>query len=78
VGSYAQIQWAGSGLRHAGSTVGSSSLYACSNYAYLYGGHSTTNRPSGSWRLMGGLGRYNGSSNLNRDDMYASVFVRYA
>jgi hypothetical protein len=27
---------------------------------------------------MGGTGRYNGSSNLNRDDMYASVFVRYA
>ena len=78
VGTYACLFWNGAGNQSPGATVSGSSLYPSNLFAYsTIAGYSTVDgTASGTWRLMGQTGRYNGTTTLARIDMYASVFVR--
>ena len=77
VGTYGLFFWSGAGQRGPGSTVAGSSLYPCNGYGYLYAGYATGyGPPSGTWRMMGSTGYYNGTGAISRDDMYTCVFVR--
>ena len=78
VGTYACLWWSGAGNQSPGATVAGSSLYPSNLYALSpHTGHSTVNgSASGTWRLMGQTGRYDGTVTLARADMYSSVFVR--
>tara|TARA_B110000240_G_scaffold172179_1_gene197020 strand:- start:68 stop:1150 length:1083 start_codon:yes stop_codon:yes gene_type:complete len=77
VGSYSLMYWAGAGSRAPGTTVAGSSLYPASTYTY--NGQSPdyrgAGRPSGTWRMMGNTGYYNGIA-YSRIDFNSSLFVR--
>jgi hypothetical protein len=73
------MYWSGAGAQNAGATVGAGSLYPANNFSWTSGavGYSASNRPSGSWRLMGNTGY---SSNSGGAWVYTlqSLFVRYS
>ena len=79
VGSYGFMMWSGAGARNAGATVSSSSLYPANNFSWTSpaSGYSNSNRPSGSWRLMGNTGYSNGTGG-GWSYTLQSLFVRYA
>lgn len=78
VGSYGFFLWSGAGQQGPGATVSGSSLFPANSYAYstVSGYASVYGQPSGTWRLMGSTGYYDGTAALSRVDMYTSVFMR--
>lgn len=74
VGTYAQLHYLGNTTeRAAGFTVAGSSL----RYAATLGNTSSTETPSGSWRLMGALHNYTASPK-STTTTNTSVWLRYA
>lgn len=78
VGTYGLFSWSGATQRGPGSTVSGSSLFPANTFAYnVSAGYAFYyGQPSGTWRLMGATGLYDGTNALNRVDMYTSVFMR--
>ena len=79
VGSYALLWMSGAGQKTPGTTVAGSSLYPANTFNYAAGNagyYSSGGAVSGTWRLMGETGYYDGSVALSRGDMYASVWLR--
>ena len=77
VGTYAFMYYSSHGYPTAGTTASGSSLYPANGYSY--GGNSGNRTASGSatgtWRLMGLLGYYNGIAR-SQADTANSVWVR--
>jgi hypothetical protein len=78
VGTYALMHWLSAGTQSPSATVAGSALYPANTYQYVnFSGYSSASgHPSGTWKLMGSLGRYNGTTVLSRNDQYVSLFLR--
>jgi hypothetical protein len=80
VGTYGLFYRASAGQNAPATTTAGSTLlpantwdWASSGYSGSYSGSGS---PSGTWRLMGETGYYNGTTALTRSDMSTSVYVR--
>lgn len=80
VGTYALLFWSGAAQNGPGTTVSGSVLYPSNLYAYsTTAGYATVyGSMSGTWRLLGQTGYYNGTVALTRVDMAGSLFLRIA
>jgi hypothetical protein len=77
VGTYGFFLWNGATQNLPGATVSGNNLYPANTYDYNgSAGWKNSNQPSGTWRLMGETGYYNGGTALTRTDMSVTVFVR--
>ena len=78
VGTYALLNWNTSSARTEGTTISGSSLrYAnAGDYSPSSVAGYRSSSPSGTWRLMGVVGYYNGSIPITNPAYYNSVFVR--
>ena len=79
VGTYALLHWINQTSTAPNTTVAGSNLYPASTWSAsttvgaYYSGSGTV---SGTWRLMGSIGYYSGTTAINRIDFRGSVFVR--
>ena len=80
VGTYGLFYRASAGQNAPATTTAGSTLLPATTWHFSSGAnsgsYSGSGSPSGTWRLMGETGYYNGTLALSRNDMYTSVYVR--
>lgn len=78
VGTYALLNWNTTSAQTENTTVSGSSLrYSnAGDYSPTNGAGYRNSSPSGTWRLMGNVGYYDGTGTITNPAYYTSVFVR--
>ena len=79
VGTYGLFYRASAGQKAPGVTVAGSALFPANTYdngSANNPSYSGSGSPSGTWRLMGQHGYYNGTIPYNSSEMNTSVYVR--
>jgi hypothetical protein len=77
VGSYGLFYWVT--IATPGTTVAGSSLSPANAFSAnvsVGGNYTGAGAPSGTWRVMGNVGYYGGTSSLARADFSTTVFLR--
>jgi hypothetical protein len=77
VGSYGLFYWVT--IAVPGTTVAGSSLSPANAFSAnvsVGGNYTGAGAPSGTWRVMGNVGYYSGTSSLVRPDFSTTVFLR--
>ena len=77
VGTYCLGFYTGLGIHNGGATFAGSGIRTANTYAGGGGtSGSSTSTLSGTWRLMGNIGYYNGGSTASNANVSGTLFVR--